>query len=590
MLNPAAATINVADYHAVANSGSDAFDALRKAIAAAKAAPKPVVLNFEQGIYDIYAATADKTTYYISNTVTYEESPNQTRTIGLLFKDINDITIQGNNTELMFHGSMTPIVFDHCSNVHMAGISVDFKRPVMSEITVSAIGGNHIEAIVHPDSWYSVDNGTLTWIGECGWSESQASAELAQQYDPTTKRTWRSWNPVSTANSVQDLGNKKIRFNYSGSPDSSCVIGHVYQIRNTSRIEEGAFIYRSRNVTWTDVNFYSAPGLGIVGQYSENLNFTRLNFSPRNGSGRTNASMADFMQFSGCKGNVEVINSNFFGAHDDPINIHGTHLRIVEKPAQNQIIVRFCHNQSWGFDAFEVNDTVDFIDGLSLLPYESAIVTGVTRVDDYNIQLTLDISVPENMQIDCHYVENATWTPNLHVSGCTFESVPTRGILCTTRGRVLIENNSFKRLTMSAVLISDDANSWCESGFVRDVIIRNNIFDNCGNSVISIEPSGPCTNPEMAVHQNITVTANDFYMDGTTNIHAAGVTGFNFIGNTAKTGGFSISCKGSKNVTITGNTFSQSNVSKEINFSDMYSNTDIVEPIQGFVVNRINNL
>jgi hypothetical protein len=263
-------------------------------------------------------------------------------------------------------------------------------------------------------------------------------------------------------------------------------------------------------------------------------------------------------------------------------------LKIVEKLASNQITVRFCHNESWGFDAFVVDDNIDFIDGTSLLAYDTAIVTDVTRIDNYNILLTLNKDVSYDTKLNTHYVENVTWTPNVHVSGCTFESISTRGILCTTRGTVLIENNTFMRTFMSAILISDDVNSWYESGFVRDVTIRNNTFDNCGNSVISIEPSSPCTNPDLAVHNNITVIGNNFCMNGTTQIYVAGVNGFYFTDNIVKAEGILINCNGSKDIIVSGNTFAKSIVVKEINFSNMYANTDLVSPEQGFTVNRIN--
>ena len=53
---------------------------------------------------------------------------------------------------------------------------------------------------------------------------------------------------------------------------------------------------------------------------------------PEAGSGRTCAGFADFVQMSGCKGRILIENSYFSGAQDDPINIHGTHLAVKERP------------------------------------------------------------------------------------------------------------------------------------------------------------------------------------------------------------------------------------------------------------------
>lgn len=581
----------------VTYSGDDAGPAVNEAIAAVKNAAKPVILDFPTATYNFKDSSALDAQYYISNASTASQTSGGWRKVGLLINNISDLTIRGNDSTLMFHGVMTPIVFDYAVNVNMNNISFDFKRPVMSEMTVAAVGSNYIEMNVHPDSLYKIVNNRLQWTGEVesngnatdNWvARGYANVTQVQEYDPNTKKTWRTSNPIANAATAQDLGDRRVRFNYASAP--KITIGHVYQIRNDVRKEQGAFIYRSKNVIWTGVNFYAAPGLGIVGQYSENLTFDQLNFAPKTGSGRTNASMADFMQISGCKGQITVNNSNFFGAHDDPINIHGTHLQIVDKPASNQIKVRFNHSQSWGFDAFAVNDSIDFIKGSTLLPSESAIIYGVTRVDDNNILLTLDKNVPSSITVNDYFVENATWNPNVTISNSTFESIPTRGILVTTRGNVLIDHNRFNRMEMSAILIADDASSWYESGMVRNVTISNNTFNNNGNSVIDISPSAPSTNPDQTVHSNISIRGNSFYKTGgTTSIFAGSVNGFNFTNNIAQEGGVQINAKGSKNVTISGNTFAQSGVTKGITLSYMYSDTDTIDTSQGFTVTRNNN-
>jgi len=578
-------------------TGDDAGPAIQEAIAAAKAAPKPVILDFPTGTYHFKDSTAIHAQYYISNASTAGQTPDGWRNVGLLFKDINDVTIRGNGSTFMFHGVMTPIVFDHAVNVNMTDLKFDFKRPVMSEMTVAEVGSNYVTMNIHPDSLYKIVNNRLQWTGEVDGSgnptdnwvaQGYANISAVQEYDPNTKKTWRTGDPVSGAASAQDLGNRQVKFTYSSVPNVT--VGHTYQLRNDVRKEEGAFIYRSTNINWTRIDFYAAPGLGIVGQYSDTLTFEQLNFAPRAGSGRTNASMADFMQISGCKGQITVNNSRFFGAHDDPINVHGTHLKVVGIPASNQVRVQFMQPQSWGFDAFAVNDSIDFIKRSTLLASASATVTGVTRVDDTNILLTLNQAVPSWVNINDYFVENATWNPNVTITNTTFESIPTRGILMTTRGNVLIDHNTFNRMTMSAILIADDASSWYESGMVRNVMISNNTFTDNGNSVISIEPSSSRTNPDQTVHSHITISGNTFVMTGgNTQIYAGSVNGFNFSDNTFQQGGLQLTAQGSKDVTVAGNAFAQSGVTKSVNFSSMYTNTDSVDASQGLAVTRTNS-
>ncbi|MBA2943074.1 discoidin domain-containing protein [Paenibacillus sp. CGMCC 1.16610] len=571
-------------------TGDDAGDAVRAAIDAAKAAPKPVILDFPAGTYHFKAGTATNAQYYISNTSTSEQTPGAMRKVGLLFKDINDLTIRGNGSTLLFHGVMTPMVFDHATNVKINGINVDFNRPVVSEMTVTEVGNNYMKASIHPDSWYAIQNNQLSWLGEENWSQNGTqNVRATQEYDPATKQTWRVANPLDNVTNAQDLGNRVVQFNYASKPNAT--VGHTFQLRDTARREQGTLIYRSKDMTWTDVNFYAAPGLGIISQYSENLTLDRLNFAPKAGSGRTNASMADFLQVSGSKGNIQVTNSHFAGAHDDAINVHGTHLQIVQIPASNQVKVQFMHNESWGFDAFAIGDTIEYINKSTLLSKQSSVVTGVTRVDDTQIILTLDKPVPAAVTANEFVVENASWTPNVTIANSTFETIPTRGILMTTRGAIRIENNTFGGMPMSAILIADDANSWYESGMVKDVVIRNNTFTNVGNAVISVEPSTSLSNPDRTVHSNIVVDGNQFIQtSGDSKIAAKSVNGFTFTNNTAVQGGLEINLDASKAITIADNSFNSGAAAKKINMDHMYANEGSINANQGFVITRTNSL
>lgn len=114
-------------------------------------------------------------------------------------------------------------------------------------------------------------------------------------------------------------------------------------------------------------------------------------------------------------------------------------------------------------------------------------------------------------------VENATWTPNLTVKNCEFGLTCGRGILATTRGKVVIENNIFKDVWGPALLIEDDCNFWFESGYTTEVIFRNNIVDNCdyikmyeGSPVIKYSPKVMNENSNEFVHKRLLIENNEF--------------------------------------------------------------------------------
>jgi polygalacturonase len=246
-----------------------------------------------------------------------------------------------------------------------------------------------------------------------------------------------------------------------------------------------------------------------------NLYFDSDNVTPRPASGRTMPGFADAMHFSGCKGEIKIENSHFKGMHDDPVNVHGTHLKVVGILSPQRLKVRFMHSQSYGFNAFFPGDSIGFVNTESLKVFGQAVVQSAELVSPYEMVIGLVAPAAKDLSVgDC--LENITWNPSLTIRNCRFESVNTRGLLFTTRKKVLLEGNTFYRTGMAAILISNDASGWYESGPVEDVDIRNNVFEECGynsapnNYYISILPDTKKPGEGYYVHRNIRITGNTF--------------------------------------------------------------------------------
>jgi hypothetical protein len=304
----------------------------------------------------------------------------------------------------------------------------------------------------------------------------------------------------------------------------------------------GAFIVSSKNVLLKDISMRYMHGLGIVSQYSENITMDSVVVEPRKGSGRWIASFADGMHFSGCRGRIRIEHCRFNGLHDDAVNVHGTHLQIVKMPSDHQLIVRFMHAQTYGFPAFFEKDSVAFVHPSTLVLHAYGVVQCARRLSDREILLTLEKAVPGGVgrgggvQVG-DVVENITWTPQLTFRHNIVTGTNTRGLLVTTRRKVVIEGNEFDRLGMQAILIADDALSWYESGAVRDVLIRRNIFRECGHNVtpgnyaIAIAPENHALTPA-PVHRNIRIEDNRFICYSAPVLTARSVEGLSFTGNT----------------------------------------------------------
>ena len=466
---------------------------------------KPVTVRLSPGIYELDRSKSTQVLYHISNTTSESEDPDPTKHIGLYLHSLKNITIDGCGSTLQMNGEMTSFVLDRCEGIILKNLNIDYKHPTQTEVEVLEEGKDYLIVQVHPTSQYRIVDEQLEWYGD-GWSFKNG---IAQSYDRASNMTWRSWSPMENLIRAVELRPNVLYLQYKEKPQVGLHI--VFQMRDSFRDEVSGFVNRSKNVQLENLNFYYLGNFGVVCQYSENVTFDRCNFAPRPDSGRTNAGFADFIQVSGCRGMIDIRNSRFSGAHDDPINIHGTHLRVMEFLSPNRLKVRFMHDQTFGFEAFFKGDDIELVDPLSLLAVEKAKVKEAKLVTPREMELTLSGPLsPEVIQRKDLVVENVLWTPEVRITNNYFERIPTRGILITTRRKSLIEGNTFYGMQMSGILVADDGLSWYESGPVHDLTIRRNTFFNCGEPVINIDPEN--REYKGAVHKNITIEENYFYM------------------------------------------------------------------------------
>lgn len=518
-------TVNAQQVIWVAPENGDMTKKLQTAIEQARNYNgKAVVIKLQNADYNLHRESSSQIVYHISNTASEKENPDQTKHIGLWLKGLKNVTIDGQGARFVTHGEMTSFVIDQCENITLRNFTVTASDPTVPELTVTEVGSNFMTVRIHPQSRYTVKDGHFAFVGD-NWTLSDG---IAQSYDKEKDITWRSWSPLPDLRKAIELEPNLLRFIYDNPPQAKP--GTVFQMRDGIRDQACGLIQYSKNITLDGVHLAFLGNFGIVGQMAENITYRNLTFEPEAGSGRTCAGFADFVQMSGCKGKITIENSRFLGAHDDPINIHGTHLAVTGYPASNQIAVKYMHHQTYGFQSFLPGNEIEFIDPHSLMSLAPAKVKKAEMKNEREILLTLDRNIPQNIrEIKELVVENVTYTPEVLIRGNYFARIPTRGILVSTRRKVLIENNTFFRMQMSGILIADDARSWFESGMARDVTIRNNNFIECGGPVILIAPENDRN--EGYVHRNIAITNNRFQLTGTDAVSAKSVNGLKITDN-----------------------------------------------------------
>jgi hypothetical protein len=516
--------IRLSSFGAQPDSGKDALPALRRAIEEASRLEGPVRLLCERGRYDFYGEHAARVGYWITNTASEEENPDVTKTVGILLKGLTNFTLDGQGALFVFHAKMTMLVIDECDGVAIRNVGFDYEWPTVAEMTVERAGRGYMDVRVHRDSRYEMEGGKLDWIGP-GWRFREGPM---QEYDPDTNRTWRIDNWMERAKKAEELEPSLVRLHFDFDPVQTA--GRVLQARDGIRDQVGVFIRRSRNVSLAHVGLHFMHGLGVVGQFSENLSLERVTIAPRPETGRTVAGFADGIHLSGCRGRVRIAGCRFEGLHDDGINVHGTFLRIVERIGSRRLRLRFMHPQTYGLDSFLPGDELEFVRSRSLAACGTGVVERAEPLSPREVVLTLREDIPEGVGKG-DAVENVTWTPEVEIVGNTFARIPTRGVLATTRRRVLIENNVFDGTAMSAILVAGEAESWYESGRVREMAIRGNRFTECGWAgfpVISIAPEISEVSERQPVHSGISIEGNLFELCGGLALDALSVRSLRF--------------------------------------------------------------
>lgn len=466
--------------------------------------------------------SVEKRGIYCSNTAKQHENPDGYRCAAIFLQDKKNIVIDGNGATVIVHGKMTPMLFDRCENVTVRNICFDYACPTMSEFTVVADEGESFIIKINDECLFDIEENSILWHGEKKadgtyfWADRcHVQGRYMKKFNPATNMSGDFSRNDMVFDKIEQLDSNTLRL-YPSDKSVKFEEGCVYQSRNIVRDATGSLFQRCKNLTFENIRMMFMHGLGMVSQFCENVTYRSCDFTPK--EGRTIASTADFFQFSGCKGKIAIENCRASGAHDDYVNVHGTHLRIVEADeAEKSLVVRFMHAESWGFQAFESGDELEFIRWDTLAPYAQTKVIGYKRLNGTDIKLILDRPLPTGVTVGKDVVENATWTPDLHVTGCEFGTTAGRGILCTTRGEVVIENNRFDHLWGPALLLEDDCNFWFESGYTKQVVFRNNVVTTCDYHktwqtapVIRCSPKVMDEQSTHFVHGKLVVSGNTF--------------------------------------------------------------------------------
>lgn len=523
-------------YRPSLSTGKDVTEELSALLKEMAKSDEPKELIFEPGEYFISSAKCDTEMLCITNTVGHDEFkdgevPHKVP-VALNLKHIKNLKVIGNGAIFVVDGKATNMAVQACENLAVNGIAFRTLSPDFHEMKVVKKTAFSVDFKLWGDSQYQENPGDkgYSFTGmdykTDFFSNRNSWRFLHKIFADDKNHVVRVKHPFFAAVSIKEIEKNLFTVKYPNT--SRFTVGETYGIYDAIRRYNGIFIDRSKDIVLKSIKQYFNYGLALVCQDTENLTLDEAYFAPEKNTGRYIASCADFIQVCMCKGDINITDSYFEGAGDDCLNVHGVHFSIVKIDAA-KLTVRFMHPQTHSFNPLHAGDLIEYIDPQTLLTKGKATIKSSKLVNAFDIELAVDSTDGAGIG---DVIEDLAMCPNLYFAGNTLNRIITRGLLITTRGKVVVENNHFMSTEMDGILFSNDAKSWYESGRVLHAVIKGNRFDYCGAYYVEILPENGSTGS--IVHGEFLVEGNDFNSPVSGGINAKSAQSLTIRNNTVK--------------------------------------------------------
>lgn len=506
------------------------------------------VLEFSNKEYHFYRDFSESREIHMTNTDSFK---NPVKYFGLLFENLEDITINGNGATFCIHGDMCSLGILNCKNVKLINFTIKYINPSNAELVVKNVKGKTVTYSIPEDTEWRVDgknvifSDTSPFSNEKYWEfkNDENSWNSVCHSDLNVYRTLHFKAPFAKVKEVKSLSNSELQIKYKRRRKFK--IGDAYTFsQNKNRNTCGIFVNECEGVSAENIEVNYLAGFGWLSQMCKDVSFTNVKFKPC--KNHHVSAFADLIHICGCKGNVTVDKCFFSHPHDDAINIHGAFLRFNEKLDNNTAVFEFVHNQQGGYRAFFEGDKVQlyYRSNLQELGKELTVKKTVDDIDNKLVTVTFNEELPNDIEAkklgqSNVVLENISYCPNVEVKNSEFVAIPTRGILCSTAGKVRIHDNTFNHVAMAHIFISNDAADWYESGPCRDVEIYSNKFilnerlqlEQLDAPAVLVKPITLGRRVTKPIHKNIKIYSNYFKVGRDKSIKAIGVDGIDVYGN-----------------------------------------------------------
>ena len=495
---PEGKTVYVKDYITEAMA-DDAYPGIRLALEEALKYDNSTLV-FPGGTLKIKDTYCFEKYQYISNNTQGKKR------IAIDVVDANGLNIEGNGTTLLFTGFISPFNFENSKNITVSDLNIDFTHTFNSQGEIMAVGKDWMELKFPENYKVDIQSGQLRIRDQNNITYPYGSL---LEFDSKKMEVahyvhdYWLWSPLQAEKLAN--GNFKIFLK-----DITGTVGNIMAFGAARRSNPGFTFDECNTVLIKNVNLYHCGGMGFIVQRVRDIELNNVQVVPTPGSGRVISATADATHFINCGGYLRMIDCKFTNQKDDATNIHGWYAMTREKLADDRILVWY----NYGMDFIRPGMNMEIVNHKTMMTYAYRTVKEVRSINSEFAEITFTEALPEEIQIkDAIACEDQY--PDVLIKGCHFANNRARGLLIGSRGEVIIEENYF-HVPGAAVLFEGDGSYWYEQSGVRNVQIRNNVFDNClygcktwGDAHIAYN-SRIAEQENSRYHKNIVVEGNTF--------------------------------------------------------------------------------
>lgn len=413
----------------------------------------------------------------------------------LKFSDMKNFEIEATGVTLVFEGrDRRAMLFDYCQNVTFRGATLLRDIPPFSQGKVTAIAEDRGSVDVRVDTGYPADLDDKRYFPHI---------PVVNAYEKGTRKI-KPLVPDIYLSRVERLGGDLFRFYARSKIDSRIPleIGDPLAWRGTSGSDLNT--WSSSGMRMENITIKNGTGIGFMeicgdgGNVYSGCTITYADTPPGATEAPLLACATDGFHSASARKGPRLENCFFEGLNDDQVNIHGTYAMLMETQGTSAIIDwRTPHTGSrQPFLFVRPGDPIRFYDLHGALTGE-AVAVSIRARPDYDpgdlgminsrrfsdrkaavyYEVVLDHPVPAPRT---GLVANPNTTGSgFVIRNSTFRNNRAHGIFIRASDG-LIENNTIEGSMMAGIVIAPEMNSWNESDYARNIIIRGNTLRDVG--------------------------------------------------------------------------------------------------------------